>query len=109
MVEASNIRPHMEVRSADGAHYGTVDGLEGDRIKLTRNDSPDGQHHYVPLSAIDRVDDHVHLAEGTSALDEARTTLPHSSRENAETEKQQEMERVQEEAAQDRETEGGYQ
>ena len=36
MVEESKIRPHMEVRSADGAHYGTVDGLAGDRIKLTR-------------------------------------------------------------------------
>ena len=109
MVEESNIRPHMEVRSADGAHYGTVDGVEGDRIKLTRNDSPDGQHHYVSLSAVDRVDEHVHLAEGTAALDEARTARPDPTRENDETKMQQDMEQIQEEAAQDRSTEGGYQ
>jgi hypothetical protein len=57
----------MEVRSADGSHLGTVDGLEGDRIKLTRNDSPDGQHHYVSLDAVERVDEHVHLVQGASA------------------------------------------
>ncbi|HEX9954975.1 MAG TPA: DUF2171 domain-containing protein [Allosphingosinicella sp.] len=67
MSDASNIRPHMEVRSADGSHLGTVDGVEGDRIKLTRNDSPDGQHHYVTLESVERVDEHVHLSEGAIA------------------------------------------
>jgi hypothetical protein len=57
----------MEVRSADGSHLGTVDGVEGDRIKLTRNDSPDGQHHYVTLESVERVDEHVHLSEGAIA------------------------------------------
>ncbi|CAA9506536.1 MAG: hypothetical protein AVDCRST_MAG91-1345, partial [uncultured Sphingomonadaceae bacterium] len=32
------------------------------RIKLKRNTSPDGQHHYVPLSDVARVDEHVHLS-----------------------------------------------
>jgi hypothetical protein len=67
MADTSNIRPHMEVRAADGSHAGTVDGIDGDRIKLTRKDSPDGQHHYVPLDAVERVDEHVHLAAGTAA------------------------------------------
>ncbi|HEX8225794.1 MAG TPA: DUF2171 domain-containing protein [Allosphingosinicella sp.] len=66
MAEASNIEKHMEVRSADGSHVGTVDGVEGDRIKLTRNDSPDGEHHYVGLDSVERVDEHVHLAAGAS-------------------------------------------
>lgn len=67
MSDASGIQKHMEVRSADGSHAGTVDGVEGDRIKLTRNDSADGEHHYVGLDSVERVDEHVHLAAGASA------------------------------------------
>jgi hypothetical protein len=66
-MSASNIRAHMEVRSADGSHVGTVDGLDGDRIKLTRNDSADGEHHHVPVGAVERADEHVHLSAGASA------------------------------------------
>ena len=67
MADSAGIQKHMEVRSSDGSHVGTVDGVEGDRIKLTRNDSPDGEHHYVGLDAVERVDAHVHLAAGASA------------------------------------------
>jgi hypothetical protein len=62
MAEASGISADMEVLGADGSHVGTVDGVEGDRIKLTRKDSPDGEHHYVALGSVERVDAHVHLA-----------------------------------------------
>ena len=34
-----DIREHMEVIGADGVHIGTVDRIEGDRIKLIRADS----------------------------------------------------------------------
>ena len=67
MVEASSIRPHMEVRGADGSHMGTVDGIDGNQIKLTRKDSTDGQHHYVSLESVERVDEHVHLGAGAGA------------------------------------------
>ena len=40
---------------------GKVDHLDGDAIKLTRNDSPDGQHHFVPTSWVDHVDNHVEV------------------------------------------------
>jgi len=33
-----------------------VDHVNGDRIKLTRKDSADGQHHYLPLSKIASVE-----------------------------------------------------
>lgn len=66
MAEASSIQKHMEVRDSSGSHVGTVDGVEGERIKLTRNDSPDGEHHYVGLDSVERVDEHVHLADGAS-------------------------------------------
>jgi len=44
-----------------GTKIGVVDHVEGNAIKLTRNDSPDGQRHYLPASMIERVDDQVHL------------------------------------------------
>lgn len=62
MFSANQIREHMEVRAADGAHVGTVDHLEGsDRITLTRTDSADGKHHMIPMDWVDHVDAHVHL------------------------------------------------
>ena len=52
----NNIKEHMEVIGADGAHVGTVDEVDGDRIKLTKADSgmgsQAGKHHYLPLSQI---------------------------------------------------------
>ncbi len=52
MVNASDIKEHMELVGSDGQHIGTVDKVDGDRIKLTKADSTDAQHHYVPLSQI---------------------------------------------------------
>ena len=51
MADLSNIREHMDVIGADGVHVGTVDKVDGDRIKLTKADSGEGQHkghhHYI--------------------------------------------------------------
>jgi hypothetical protein len=55
------IKPHMEVISSCGCRMGTVDHLEGGALKLTRKDSPDGQHHFLPVNWVARVDSHVHL------------------------------------------------
>lgn len=64
MISADQIREHMEVLAQDGAHVGTVDHMDGQsRIKLTRTDSADGQHHYIPLAWVDHVDQHVHLSK----------------------------------------------
>lgn len=64
---ASQIRPHMDVIASDGTKIGTVDHLDGtDKIKLTKTESPDGQHHFVPLTWVDHVDSHVHLTKGAS-------------------------------------------
>ena len=56
MAGFENIREHMEVIGADGVHLGTVDKLEGDRIKLTKKDSGthghEGHHHFVSLGLV---------------------------------------------------------
>ncbi|ESX47464.1 DUF2171 domain-containing protein [Mesorhizobium sp. M1148] len=60
MNEASKIREHMEVIGADGVHIGTVDRVDGERIKLTKADSGEGahqgHHHYIPLSLLAEVE-----------------------------------------------------
>ncbi|ANH07125.1 MULTISPECIES: DUF2171 domain-containing protein [Shinella] len=76
MVAASEIREHMEVRAADGSHVGTVDHMEGDsRIKLTRSDSKDGQHHLIPLDWVDHVDAHVHLNKDAQEVESQWSTM----------------------------------
>ena len=49
MADLTRISEHMEVIGADGVHIGTVDKVEGARIKLTRADSGshDDHHHYI--------------------------------------------------------------
>ena len=49
MADLSAIREHMNIIGADGVHVGTVDKVEGDRIKLIKADSGshDDHHHYV--------------------------------------------------------------
>jgi len=56
MIQASQIREHMEVKGSDGAHVGTVDRVEGERIKLTKSDAAaGGQHHYIDLNLVEEV------------------------------------------------------
>jgi hypothetical protein len=51
MAGVSGIKQHMEVIGADGVHVGTVDRVEGNRIKLTKADSGEGahkgHHHFI--------------------------------------------------------------
>ncbi len=47
MADLSKVQEHAEVIGADGVHVGTVDHVDGDRIKLTKKDSGDGAHHYI--------------------------------------------------------------
>jgi hypothetical protein len=44
MSALSKVKEHMEVIGADGVHVGTVDKVEGNRIKLTKKDSGEGSH-----------------------------------------------------------------
>lgn len=65
---AAQIQEHMTVVDAQGQHVGTVDAVENDQIKLTRNESPDGQHHYIPFERVAWVEDGcIRLHEGGSS------------------------------------------
>lgn len=60
MAGRDEIREHMEVIGADGVHLGTVDKVDGDRIKLTKADSGqgshEGHHHYISLGLVAAVE-----------------------------------------------------
>jgi hypothetical protein len=50
MTDLSLIKEHMEIIGADGVHVGTVDHIDGDRIKLTKADSGPHHHHHHYIS-----------------------------------------------------------
>lgn len=58
MADISQVKEHMEIIGADGVHIGTVDAIEGNRIKMTKPDSGShsGHHHYVSAGLISGVE-----------------------------------------------------
>lgn len=56
MTDIAKIKENFEVIGADGVHVGTVDHVEGDRIKLTKADgserSHQKHHHYISVGLI---------------------------------------------------------
>jgi hypothetical protein len=70
MVDASRIKDHMEVVSADGKHVGTVDHMQGaDKIKLTKNDpAAQGHHHLIPLDWVASADGQVCLSKNAAEV-----------------------------------------
>ncbi|WOK35973.1 DUF2171 domain-containing protein [Sphingomonas sp. C3-2] len=60
MADLSHVKEHYEVIGADGVHIGTVDHVEGNRIKLTKRDSGEGSHkghhHYIPGGLVAEVE-----------------------------------------------------
>jgi len=58
-VDASLIEEHMPVLDADGKEVATVDAVEGDFLKFTKDEV--GEHHWIDFSFVERVDDAVHL------------------------------------------------
>jgi hypothetical protein len=58
MIQASQIREHMEVVGSDGGHVGRVDHIKGQEIELAKFDFGAGlKHHLVPITWVDSVED----------------------------------------------------
>jgi hypothetical protein len=68
----SEIKEHMEVIGANGVHVGTVDKLEGNRIKLTKKDSGEGSHkghhHHIDRGLVAGVEDNKVRLSATGAV-----------------------------------------
>ncbi len=73
--DTGRIREHMQVVGADGAHVGTVDRIEGDRIKLTKDSasagfdqqSHAGHHHYIAIGLVADVEGDIVRLSATGA------------------------------------------
>jgi hypothetical protein len=61
MADLSRIQEHAEVIGVDGVHVGTVDKVEGNRIKLTKADSGEGSHeghhHFIDGGLVATIED----------------------------------------------------
>ena len=57
-LDLGQIQDHMPVIGSDGRDVGVVDKVEGDWIKLTKDDPQAGDegHRYVPLSTVAGLD-----------------------------------------------------
>jgi hypothetical protein len=57
MIQASEIREHMEVVGSDGGHVGKVDHVMGTDIELAKFDLGAGfKHHIIPMTWVDHVE-----------------------------------------------------
>ncbi|BAI98538.1 hypothetical protein Sj15T_36130 [Sphingobium sp. TA15] len=72
MADLSAIKEHMDIIGADGVHVGTVDKVEGDRIKMVKADSGShgDHHHFIAGGLVAAVEgNQVRLsAEGAAAV-----------------------------------------
>jgi hypothetical protein len=59
MLAQLEIKEHMPVVCSEGGQFATVDHLDGNAIKLTKDES--GKHHWIPLDWVTSVDDKVHV------------------------------------------------
>lgn len=75
------VTEHMEVVGSDDQPLGKVDGVKGDRIILTKSDSPDGRHHFISCSMVDRVEDNKVFLNRTT--EEAKREFGNSDRDRA--------------------------
>ncbi|MFT3839122.1 MAG: DUF2171 domain-containing protein [Myxococcaceae bacterium] len=69
---APKIQPGLPVVCSENGQFGSVDHLEGDSIKLKKDDQ--GVHHYIPVEWVTFVDDKVHVDRpGRQAMQEWST------------------------------------
>lgn len=58
MIQATEIREHMEVVGSDGEHVGKVDKVMGQDIELAKLDLGSGfKHHLIPMTWVDSIED----------------------------------------------------
>lgn len=76
MVDQSLIKEGMPVVCSEDGQFAVVDHLEGAKsIKLNKDEK--GQHHFIPLSWVTKVDDKVHVDRtGDQAMRDWATAPP---------------------------------
>jgi hypothetical protein len=76
--KSSQIKEHMPVVCSNNQQIDTVDHVDGQSKKLTKD--AQGQHHWIPMSWVTKVDQHVHVDRpGDQAMREWSATPPPGS------------------------------
>jgi len=57
MTDLSELAPGADIIGADGVHVGTLDHVDGRRLKLKKSDSSDGRHHFIDGGLIADIED----------------------------------------------------
>ena len=69
MTDLARIRQGMAIIGSDGEHLGTVEAVEGDRIRLAESDAAaGGEHHYVAADLVTEVGDEVQLSQAAAKI-----------------------------------------
>lgn len=58
-LDLSKLKPDMPVVCSNDKQFAQVDHLEGNSLKLNKDDK--GVHHYIPLTWIKSIDSKVHI------------------------------------------------
>lgn len=77
MIAANQIKPDAPVVCSNNGQFAVVDHVDGQDIKLKKDDS--GQHHYIPLSWVTKVDAAVHVDRPGAQAKREWSTHPHSN------------------------------
>jgi len=73
--QLQQVKEHMPVVCSNNRRFGTVDRIECETIKLSKDQS--GQHHWIPTEWVTQVDDKVHVDRpGDQAMREWMTSPP---------------------------------
>lgn len=75
MISSNQIKADASVVCSKNIEFGVVDHMEGtDAIKLKKDKQ--GQHHFIPLSWVSKVDDKVHIDRSGEQAMKEWTTVP---------------------------------
>lgn len=93
MMDASQIREHMKVVGSNGQPIGTVDRVEGNRIKLTKDSSSSGEHRFIELSEVSEIKNGEVCVAGNHTAHTSQTKAGMSQNHNGGQPGQNQMER----------------
>lgn len=65
-INPAQIHRNMRVFSSHGEPLGAIDHIDGGNLELVRDEV--GQHHFIPMRWIDRIDEAVHLTRPAEDL-----------------------------------------
>ena len=73
-MDTTQIKTHMPVVCSKDKQFATVDHVDGQQLKLTKD--AQGKHHFIPLSWVKFVDDKVHIDRPGDVAMKDWTTAP---------------------------------